>query len=119
MDKDKIKHHIINAINYDTDMSYSYEDLCKQLYDNQYRRIMKVPVDLMFSGIIERYKYPVVTIDLIKEVIIDALQYSGIETTFVDEDWDKLEYVECTGSWGNIELKLNTDKLYMSEFFEH
>ena len=111
MTTEKVKHLIASIISYDLNTEVkSYDELLEDIYDNQYRFILKVPTSVMFNGIIERYEENnIITIDSIKEVIINALEFGGTEVEFTDEDWNNLE---LSG------LVLNTEKSFMMEFFE-
>lgn len=99
------------------DDTLSYDELLKLIHENQYRLIMKVPIDMFFMGIIKRYKHPTISLSLIKDVVIDVLQSDGIETTFTDADWDNLEIIKGGANRWDYD-HINTKKNYMIEFFE-
>tara|TARA_R110000772_G_scaffold33509_2_gene81524 strand:+ start:171 stop:554 length:384 start_codon:yes stop_codon:yes gene_type:complete len=87
----------------------NYEDNLEIIYDNQYRKLLKVPVTLFIIGIVQSFHTNFANIDLIKEVVKDAIEFGGIELEVVDEEWDALEIIDGD---------LNSTKKYMSEFFK-
>ena len=100
----------------------TYEQLLNAIHKNDYRTIYKMPAKTFIIGIIQSFKLEDNTLEkankilkAIKEVVQEALELNGIELTFTDEDWNKLEVIEGD-RWHR--LKINTNKLYMSEFFE-
>lgn len=98
-----------------------YNENIKTINENLYRLIYKVPIDLLFTGIIDGFDN--ITISDIKEVVIEAIQLSGIEVTFKDSDWDELNFAyEPYQVYHTNTIKfyrtMNTTKTYMSEFFE-
>ena len=116
-----------------TDIDYNI--LLNHIYDCKYRMIDKVPIDIYFIGIITRF---VITdevhanklLEVLKEVTQDVLETTGIECTFVDEDWKNLFVVEhkdyFTNQYKIDRYYLSTDKEskvryklkgYMNEFF--
>ncbi len=95
--------------------SYNYQENLKYINENRYICIDKVPIRILLEGILEAI--PESSIPLIKEVILEALQLNGIEQTFSDEDWNKLNLIPYMR--GDYEYTtLNTDKTYCYEFFE-
>lgn len=121
MTREKLKQYIANIIDYDNNSleDKSYEEHLQDIYDKQYRYILKVPTSVMFICIIERFTVKnLVDVDIIKEVIIDALEFGGTEVEFTDEDWNNLKAYDL-GDWKNEpHLVLNTEKSFMMEFFE-
>lgn len=108
--------------------STDYEFMIEQIFNNSYRRVLKCPIREMFLGLGNSWKNrtPEEVLPYLKEVIIEALEFSGIEQTFVDEDWDNLAIIrtqhESKGGMGGDRkwetVILNTTKNYVSEFFE-
>lgn len=84
----------------------SYEEAIEILYEDMYRKLLKVPAKMFFLGLLQtefRIGGQLVEISLqdIKNVIIDSLEYSGYEVTAVDRDWELLEVkVEKTELYG-------------------
>ena len=111
-----------------------YNILLNHIYDCKYRMIDKVPIDIYFIGIITRF---VITdevhanklLEVLKEVTKDVLETTGIECTFVDEDWEDIFVTKYTSQQYNIDsYYLSTDKEnkvrykskdYMNEFFNN
>ena len=116
-----------------TDIDYNI--LLKHIYDCKYRMIDKVPIDIYFIGIITRFVITGIShanklLEVLKEVTKDVLETTGIECTFVDEDWKNLFVVEhkdyFTNQYKTDRYYLSTDKEskvryklkgYMNEFF--
>lgn len=98
--------------------TYEYRKNLEYIYENRYRTIDKVPIRMLFIGILSTIADA--TIQLIKEVIIEALEQSGIETTLSDQDWVNLAYLEEPNNYHSkyLNKKLNTRKVMMYEFFE-
>ncbi len=112
-----------------------YNILLNHIYDCKYRMIDKVPIDIYFIGIITRFVITDIThanklLEVLKEVTQDVLETTGIECTFVDEDWKNLFVVEhkdyFTNQYKTDRYYLSTDKEskvryklkgYMNEFF--
>ena len=117
----------------DTDIDYNI--LLNHIYDCKYRMIDKVPIDIYFIGIVTRFVITDIThanklLEVLKEVTQDVLETTGIECTFVDEDWKNLFVVEhkdyFTNQYKIDRYYLSTDKEskvryklkgYMNEFF--
>ena len=117
----------------DTDIDYNL--LLNHIYDCKYRMIDKVPIDIYFIGIITRFVITGIShanklLEVLKEVTKDVLETTGIECTFVDEDWKNLFVVEhkdyFTNQYKTDRYYLSTDKEskvryklkgYMNEFF--
>ena len=102
----------------------SYEQLLENIYDNSYRTIYKVPTQEFILGIVESFiikdeEHANKILKIVQEVVQEALEISGFELTFRDEDWHNLKISEDTSYWKKEKpWKLNTRKAYMSEFFE-
>ena len=123
----KIVAHLAD-LEYET-VASDYDYGLQLAFNNAYRRILKVPVDMYIYGLLERWKIPV-TLEDIKEATIDVLEYNGFEQTFTDEDWNNLQLIteeerEVFVSFRKPKelktfpcQKLNTQKSYMAEFFE-
>ena len=112
-----------------------YNILLNHIYDCKYRMIDKVPIDIYFIGIITRFVITGIShanklLEVLKEVTQDVLETTGIECTFVDEDWKNLFVVEhkdyFTNQYKTDRYYLSTDKEskvryklkgYMNEFF--
>ena len=71
--------------------SSKYQKNLEYINENRYICIDKVPIKILLEGILQAI--PESSISLIKEVILEALQFNGIEQTFSDEDWDKLNAI--------------------------
>ena len=84
----------------------SYEEAIEILYEDMYRKLLKVPAKIFFLGLLQTEfriggQLVEITLQDIKNVIIDALEYSGYEITAVDRDWELLEVkVEKTELYG-------------------
>lgn len=95
--------------------------LLNHLNNYSYEYIYKCPSKMFILGTIDtinRYKYKKealdFTLDDLKELLPELISESrGVEIEFLDSDWDNLELINT-----NFGFKLNTDKNYMSEFFE-
>lgn len=94
----------------------TYEYLLETIYENRYRCIEKCPADTFIYGIINTFKFGICTLEDVKTVVREALEFGGIELTFTDEDWDNLQLIKSEDRWQTD--KLNTKKTYMSQFFE-
>lgn len=116
----------------DTDIDYNL--LLNHIYDCKYRMIDKVPIDIYFIGIVTRFVITDIThanklLEILKEVTKDILETTGIECTFVDEDWKDIFVTKYTSQQYNIDsYYLSTDKEnkvrykskdYMNEFFNN
>lgn len=110
----------------------TYEQLLESIYENRYRRIDKVPINIFLIGIIQSFKIKSLEhanelLKLTKEVVQEALEMSGLELTFEDNDWQDLKIVENNSKWGDkYILSIHDDtkqryigKSYMSQFFEN
>ena len=111
-----------------------YNILLNHIYDCKYRMIDKVPIDIYFIGIITRFVITGIShanklLEVLKEVTQDVLETTGIECTFVDEDWKDIFVTKYTSKQYNIDsYYLSTDKEnkvrykskgYMHEFFNN
>lgn len=109
--KRQIAHLLANRTTFDYELNLEF------IYNNRYTCIDKAPIKMLFEACLT---IPNSTIELIKEVIIEALEYGGIEQTFADEDWGNFQFLphpeEKYAKWGYTVL--NTKKGYMCEFFE-
>ena len=95
--------------------SSKYQENLEYINENRYICIDKVPIRILLKGILQTISES--SIPLIKEVILEALQFNGIEQTFSDEDWDKLNLIPYMRREYEY-TTLNTDKTYCYEFFE-
>ena len=115
-----------------TDIDYNI--LLNHIYDCKYRMIDKVPIDIYFIGIITRFVITDIShanklLEVLKEVTQDVLETTGIECTFVDEDWKDIFVTKYTSKQYNIDsYYLSTDKEnkvrykskgYIHEFFNN
>ena len=111
-----------------------YNILLNHIYDCKYRMIDKVPIDIYFIGIITRFVITGIShanklLEVLKEVTQDVLETTGIECTFVDEDWKDIFVTKYTSKQYNIDsYYLSTDKEnkvrykskgYIHEFFNN
>lgn len=100
-------------------------DLDEYSYDYLYRKIYKIPVRIYFEGLIDTFTFKI-TVDDLKEITREIIEDStGFELTFTDKDWDDLKMEEKEEKriiWGKEDIsiikELNTNKVYMLEFFE-
>jgi len=120
----KLKYQILSHIasGYCYSDNPTYEQMLEAVYENSYKTIEKVPVNVFLLGNVESFVLKDVehankVLDVVKQVVIEALEVSGIEVTFTDEEWFKLQITENTTRWGGKYL-LNNSKGYMYEFFE-
>lgn len=102
-----------------TRTTMDYQKNLEYINENEYLCITKVPIKMLFQGVLNTLQGS--TIQMIKEVIIEALELSGLEITPVDQDWYQLDLVvNQEDSWHvkwNIKT-FNTKKIYVGEFFE-
>lgn len=112
----KVKRHIAYLLAHKT--TFDYDLNLEFIYNNRYTCIDKVPIKMLFEACLT---IPNSTIELIKEVIIEALEYGGIEQTFVDKDWNNFQLLPDPEERyaKNGHKVLNTTKGYMCEFFEY
>lgn len=101
----------------------TYEELLVAIYNNYYRTIGKVPVNIFVLGVVQYFVIKDVVhankiLENLKEVVREALEISGIELTYTDNDWLDLKILENTERWGGEYILSNNNKGYMSEFFE-
>lgn len=133
----KLKYRIAQLIggNYCPIENPSYEFLLECIYNNAYRTIYKVPIKDFIFGIVDCFKHETVEqqnkiLKVMKEVVQEALEFSGFELTYMDNDWDELtiggQLIESHSnlfkSYTRFHL-YNKDsalitKHYMCEFFE-
>lgn len=108
----------------------SYEDLLEAIYEQNYRAILKVPTNILLLGTIQSFvlndlEHANKLLQNLKEVVKDALEVSGVELTYTDEDWENLKLIENPTQWGSkYILSIDTEnkyvtKGYMSAFFEY
>lgn len=108
----------------------TYEDLLKDIYENMYRTILKIPISVFILGTIDSFIVKDLSqankiLKIIKEVVQDSFEVSGYELTFVDKDWTELIIIETPSQYGaKYALSKNDEsegksvsKNYMSEFF--
>jgi ArsR family metal-binding transcriptional regulator len=107
-----------------------YEQLLQSIYDNKYKAIEKCPIDLYILGIVESFVIKDVNhankiLNKLKEVTQEVYETTGIECTFTDEDWGKLQFINNPNynpqyKWSNkLYILSEVDKCYMGEFFEN
>ena len=94
----------------------TYENLLEAIFENRYRCIDKCPADTFIYGVINSFKPGVCTLEDVKDVVREALEFGGFELTFPDKDWDNLQLIKSEDRWQTDTL--NTEKTYMSQFFE-
>ncbi len=108
-----------------------YEELLKVIYDYSYRTILKVPANIFIIGIVQSFKLNDLQhanriLNLLKEVVQEALEQSGVELTFTDTDWKELTLIENPpkNKFSDIYLLSKNGegdravKTYMSQYFE-
>lgn len=120
--------------NVSLDTVVDYNTLLNHIYDCRYRLIDKVPIDIYFIGTVTRFIIKDINhanqlLDVLKEVIQEALEVNGIECTFADKDWNDLFIVEYSNKQYKIDsYYLSTDKEnkvrykakgYMYELFDN
>lgn len=140
---DKLKYKIAKIISngYYYKEEPTYEDLLEAIYNNSYRVLLKVPINTFILGIIQSFVIKDVehankVLNALKEVVQEALEISGIELNFTDEDFHNMKILENLSKWGgkyvisNIrktyipnwekteEEQSTKYKMYMSEYFE-
>lgn len=110
----KLKYRIAELIgrNYCPIENPSYEFLLECIYNNAYRTIYKVPTKDFIFGIVDSFKHETVKqqneiLKVVKEVVQEALEFSGFELTYMDNDWEEL-----TISGQLIESRWNDFKSY-------
>jgi len=120
-----LKHIIAKTIgnNFHYGDNPTYEQLLVVISNNYYRTIDKVPVNMFVLGIVGHFVIKDVAhanriLETLKEVLREALETSGVELTYTDNDWLDLKIVENAERWGGKYLLSTNNKAYMSEFFE-
>jgi hypothetical protein len=113
--------HIITGNEFDP--SKEYEEELEYIYNNQYKTVLKVPAKTFILGTCARFKDQNLALKLLKQVITEAMELSGVELTFVDEEWDNLNIVSSTEGYHSHKWILANSsneikKNYMSQFFE-
>ncbi len=101
----------------------SYEELLVGICDNYYVAIAKVPINIFVLGVVQHFVIKDVyhankILENLKEVVREALETSGVELTYIDDEWLGLKILENTEKWGGKYILSNYNKAYMSEFFE-
>ena len=101
----------------------SYEHLLSVIYENYYRTIGKVPINMFILGIIQHFVVKDVEhanriLESLKEVVTEALESCGVELTYTDNTWLELKIIENTSRWGDKYMLDYREKGYMAEFFE-
>jgi hypothetical protein len=107
---------------YDDDSTY--EGLLETIHENLYRTILKVPIQMFFVGIVQSFvtkglEHDNQVLSIIKEVVREAFEVSGIELNFTDADWENCILID-PGNGYKTTRKVDgiNGKAYMSEFFE-
>lgn len=123
MEKLKLKIADIISNNYHCYEYPTYEQLLYTIYDNYYRTIGKVSVNMFVLGIVEHFVLKDVDhanriLSVLKEVVTEALESNGVELTYTDSDWLDLKIIENPERWGGKYILSHKNKAYMSEFFE-
>jgi len=101
----------------------TYEQLIESIYENVYVSIYKVPSNTFILGTIESFiindldKANMVLSNL-KEVVQEALEFSGIELTYPDDDWATLKIINNTDRWGSKFKLSKNSKSYIGEYFD-
>ena len=130
---DSIKYKIAELIN-SQDCNYNnptYEELIKSVYDNIYRKVLKIPINIFIIGIINSFDTSNLVsankiLKIIKEVLQEIFEYCDIELIYSDSDFLDLIISESTPKVGSkwvlvkqkeVEYQL-INKVYMYEFFE-
>ena len=112
--------------------SNDYEEILNIIYENQYRCILKCPSNIFLLGIVDMFVTNLekanFILSIIKEVVKDALEVSGIELTFTDSDWSEIKLQKNTYKFSKEDYEFvkndevfnftNNKKSYMSNFFE-
>lgn len=101
----------------------TYEQLLEVIYDNYYRTIGKVGVNIFLMGIVEHFMLSGVDhankiLSVLKQVVVEALESNGVELTYTDSDWLDLKIIENPERLGGKYILSHKNKAYMSEFFE-
>lgn len=133
MNRDKIKFQIAKVLENGNRFEgcETYDEAINSIYDNLYRTILKVPTVMCIHGILGHFKIDSLQmaqeiLAILKEVIVESLQLSGVELTFTDGDWDSLEIIE-NENYGKGWVRKDEryilkneckEKGYLSEFFE-
>jgi ArsR family metal-binding transcriptional regulator len=110
--------------------NYNYQQLLESIYNNKYRAINKCPINLYILGIVESFVIKDVNhankiLNKLKEVTQEVYETTGIECTFTDEDWGKLQFIDNPNynpqyKWSSkLYILSEVDKCYMGEFFEN
>jgi len=97
-----------------------YETNLEFLYKNAYKIFLKCPTKTFFVGMLKTFHPNLgITLEDIKEVIIDALEVSGIEVEFIDNDWDNLKIIPGDPEFKFDRTTINIlDKIYVGSFFQ-
>ena len=122
---ERLKHIIAKTIgnNFCYGDNPTYEELLVSIYDNYYRTIAKIPVDVFVVGIVQHFVIKDVAhankiLETLKDVVRESLESCGVELSYTDGDWESLKMVENTERWGGKYILSKNNKGYMSEFFE-
>ena len=119
-----IKKHIAHIITgNEFNQINSYEQELEYIYNNQYVTVLKVPTTMFILGACARFKKQNIALKLLKQVVVEALELSGVELTFTNESWDKLKIIPstvkyCGNKWDLFSDSERIENKYMSEFFE-
>lgn len=121
----KTKYHFAKVIGagYSYNDNPTYENLLEVIHNNYYRAIGKCPIDIFIEGsintiVIKDINHANKLLELLKEVVQEALEYNGIELTCQDNDWADLRLLENESRYGGKYILPKLNKSYMSEFFE-
>lgn len=101
----------------------TYDQLIESIFENVYVSIYKVPSNTFILGIIESFiitdvDHANIVLSKLKEVVKEALEFSGIELTYPDDDWETLNIINNTDRWGSKFKLSKNSKSYMDEYFE-
>jgi hypothetical protein len=115
----KTKLRIAFEISYNIEGNYEY--ILNYIYENKYRLIDKVPTKIFFLGLLNRFNYKTLEeanrlLKLIKEVVVECLEISGIELSFVDIEWSNLQIVY--NRYNRIDISDIENKPYLMNFYE-
>jgi ArsR family metal-binding transcriptional regulator len=124
----KVKYILAKCIgdNYVRQENPTYEQLLEAIHDNYFRTISKCPVNVFVLGCVNIFVIKDVDhanriLNVLKEVVKEALEIGGFELTYTDRDWLDLTLVKNVNpsfmAKENYALS-KYEKKYMGEYFE-